>query len=149
MQPIRIERAIAALPARVFAAATDVANWPSVVPAITRTELLTPGPVGPGTRFRETRTMFGREATEEMEIVAFEPGRSYTIGADSHGCRYRTRFDVEPTGSGTRLVMTFEAQPLTAMAKVLAFLMKPMARKMAEMCAQDLDAIKAHCERGA
>jgi carbon monoxide dehydrogenase subunit G len=149
VQPIRIERAVNAAPAAVFAAATDVANWPTIVPAITRTELLTPGPVGLGTRFRETRTVFGRTATEEMEFVAFEPGRGTTIGADSHGCRYRTRFDVEPSGSGTRLVMTFEAQPLTVVAKVMSILMKPMMKKMAEMCARDLDAIKAHCERGA
>jgi carbon monoxide dehydrogenase subunit G len=144
---VTVERTIAAPPAKVFAAASDVARWAEIVPAIARTELLTSGPVGKGTRFRETRTLFGREATEEMEFVEFDAPRTYTIGADSHGCRYRTRFDFHEASGGTRLVMSFQAEPLTFMAKVLAFVMKLLMKKMAEMCAKDLDAIKAHCER--
>jgi uncharacterized protein YndB with AHSA1/START domain len=147
VQGVTIERTIAAPPAKVFAAAADVQRWAEFVPAIVRTEVLTSGPVGKGTRFRETRTMFGREATEAMEFVEFDAPRTYTIGADSHGCRYRTRFDFHEASGGTRLVMSFHAEPLTFMAKVMAFVMKPLMKKMAEMCAKDLDAIKTYCER--
>ena len=147
MADITVERFIAAPPATVFASAADVHHWALVVPAITRTEVLTSGPVGKGTRFRETRRLFGREVTEELEFIRYEPPRHYTIGCDHHGCRYRTGFDFHEARGGTRLVMTFHVQPLTVMAKVMGFLMKPMMKKMGEMCAQDLDAVKAHVEK--
>ena len=38
---------------------------------------------GVGTRWRETRTMFGRSATAEMEVTEFVPGRSYAVEADA------------------------------------------------------------------
>lgn len=146
MPNITVERTIAAAPERVFAAATDIHHWAEIVPAIERVEVLTPGPMGVGTRFRETRKMMGREATEEMEVTGFSPPRSYVIGAQSHGCRYRTEFRFEPAGTGTRVIMDFGAEPLTLTSKVLTVLMRPMMKKMAEMCAKDLDAIKAHVE---
>lgn len=55
---------IAAAPERVFRVATDIPRWPTTVAAIARFDMPTPGPVALGTRFRETRTMFGREATQ-------------------------------------------------------------------------------------
>jgi uncharacterized protein YndB with AHSA1/START domain len=147
MTRITAERTIAATPERVFAAATDIAHFAEIVPAIERVELLTDGPVGVGTRFRETRVFFGREASETMEMLEFEPPRRYLLGAESHGSRYRTEFRFEPAGQGTRVVFDFSAEPLTVPAKVLSFLLKPlMAKKMTELIADDLEAIKAHVE---
>ena len=149
MAHVVVERTIAAPPERVFAAATDVHRFAEIVPAIEKVEVLTPGPMAVGTRFRETRTLMGRSATEEMTVTAFDPPRSYVVGAESHGCRYRTEFRFEPVGSGTRMVMEFGAEPMTLTAKVLSVLMKLLTKKMAELCAQDLDAIKAHVEQRA
>lgn len=149
MTKIVVERTIAAPPERVFAAATDVHHFADIVPAIEKVEVLTPGPMRVGTRFRETRRLMGRSATEEMTVTAFDPPRGYVVGAESHGCRYRTEFRFEPQGSGTRMVMDFGAEPLTFTAKVLSVLMKPMIKKMMDLCAQDLEAIKAHVEKRA
>jgi len=38
-------------------------------------ELLTPGPIRVGTRIRAQRAMFGRDTTEELEIVEIERPR--------------------------------------------------------------------------
>ncbi|HVS17875.1 MAG TPA: SRPBCC family protein [Planctomycetota bacterium] len=146
MNEVTVERTVAAPPERVFAASIDVPRWPEIVPAIQKVELLSSGPVGVGTRFRETRLFFGREATETMEVLEFEPPRRYLLGAESHGSRYRTEFRFEPEGAGTRVVFTFRAEPLTFGAKVMGVLMKPMLKKMVAMCAADLDALKAHVE---
>lgn len=143
---ITVERTIAAPAERVFDASIDIASWPEVIPAITKVEILTDGPVGVGTRFRETRTMFGREATEEMEFLELERPHRYLLGAESHGCRYRTEFRFEPVEGGTRMVFDFASEPLHLGAKVMSFLMKPMMKKMVEMCAQDLEALKASVE---
>jgi carbon monoxide dehydrogenase subunit G len=145
---LRIEKTVAADPKTVFAAASDFANAPKRITGITRVEMLTQGPVGVGTRFRETRRMFGKEATETMEVTAFEPGRSYVLACDSHGCRYRSEIRVEPAAGGSKLTMTFEAEPLTRMAKVLSFLMKPMVKSVAKHVARDLDDLKAAVEAG-
>lgn len=146
MNQVSVERTVAAPPQRVFAASIDIPRWPEVVPAIQEVELLTDGPVRVGTRFRETRVLFGREATETMEVLELEAPHRYLLGAESHGSRYRTEFRFEPAGDGTRIVFTFRAEPLTFAAKVMGFLMKPMMKKMVEMCAADLDALKAHVE---
>ena len=148
MPSITVEQSIQAAPERVFDVSTNVHEWAEMVPAITKVEVLTEGPVGVGTRFRETRKMFGKEATEEMEFVTFERPVRYALGAESHGCRYLTSFEIVPEGDGSRLVMTFSGEPQTFVAKVMTVVMKPMMKKMADMCAKDLEAVKARAEAG-
>ncbi len=132
---------------RVFAVASNLRDAPKNIPAITKMEVLTEGPVRLGTRFRETRKMFGREATEEMEVTAFDPPRAISIGCENHGCRYRTDFLFEPRDGGTHVEMTFAAEPLSLPAKVMGFLMRPMMKKIMAECGKDLDAVAAAAER--
>ncbi|QDU86512.1 Polyketide cyclase / dehydrase and lipid transport [Planctomycetes bacterium Pla163] len=146
MPSLTVSRTIDAPVEKVFDVSTDVHIWADVVPAIQRVEVLTDGPVGLGTRFRETRTMFGRDATETMEFIEFERPNRYVLGAQSHGCRYRSIFTLTPDGGGTKLEMVFEGTPLTFGAKVMSVVMRPFMKKMGDMCAADLDAIKAHVE---
>ena len=147
MAPVlSIDRLIEASPEAVFDAATDIERWPEMVPPIVRVEKLTDGPVGLGTVFRETRIMFKREATETMEFLEWDRPHGYSFGAESHGSRFRTTFRITAEGEQTRLAMTFSATPLTRTAKIMIFLMKPMMKKMLDMCGKDLDAIKAHVE---
>jgi uncharacterized protein YndB with AHSA1/START domain len=146
MFEMSISREVNAPPSRVFAVASDLRNAPQFMRAITKLEVLTDGPVRAGTRFRETRKMFGREATEEMEIVAIDPPRSYTIACDNHGCRYRTEMRIEPKGRGSEISMHFRAEPLTFIAKAIGYLMKPLAKKMMKECGKDLEDIAKHAE---
>ncbi|MBL8857327.1 MAG: SRPBCC family protein [Planctomycetes bacterium] len=141
MLKLKCSRQVAAPPARVFQLATDLRNAPGRVKAIKKMEVLTDGPIGKGTRFRETRVMFGKEATEVMEIVTFDPPRGYVVEATSHGCHYRTEFRVTPAGEGTEFEMLFEGRPLTFMARVMGTLMKPLSRMMVKQCLKDLDDI--------
>jgi hypothetical protein len=148
MAQITLEKQVRASVQRVFAVATNLRDAPRNIPAIKSLEVLTDGPVRLGTRFRETRVMFGREATEEMEVTAFDPPRSVSIGCESHGCRYRTDFRFEPRDGGTHVEMTFAAEPLSVPAKVMSFLMRPMMKKIMAECGKDLDAVAAAAERG-
>ncbi len=146
MAGFKYETRIEAPPEDVFRAASDVRGWPEAISGITGVEVLTEGPIGLGTRFRETRVMFGRPATEEMEFLAFDPPRSYLVGCDSHGCRYRSLFSFEAEEGGTRVEMEFEAVPLTFMAKIMSFIMKPMMKSMHKIMRQDLEDLKAAIE---
>jgi uncharacterized protein YndB with AHSA1/START domain len=64
---------IDAPPERVFAAMTDVDGYRHWMKGFVGMEKLTAGPVGAGTEWRETRRMFGREASEVFEVTAYEP----------------------------------------------------------------------------
>ncbi|MDH3284327.1 MAG: SRPBCC family protein [Acidobacteriota bacterium] len=149
MASISVRRHIAAPVDEVFARASDFARAPDVIEGIAKVEMLTGGPVGQGTRFRETRIMFGREAIEEMEVTAFDPPRRYALGCENHGCRYHSELRFTPSGSGTDVEMSFDATPLTTIAKIMSLVMRPMMRSLAKTCLKDLDDLKSALESSA
>ena len=132
---------------RVFAVASDIERAPEVILAITKMDMLTPGPVGVGTRFRETRIMFGKEATEVMEFTVFDPPRSYTLVADSHGCHYVSTFRFSPEAGGTRVDFEFTGDAHSFGAKVMSAVMGPLMKgTMRKMLAKDLRELKRSAE---
>ena len=72
---IEVSQRIEAPAEQVWAVITDLANSPQVISGIDAVEILGgPPEFGVGTRWRETRTMLGKTATEEMEVSAVDPG---------------------------------------------------------------------------
>lgn len=136
---LSVERHVPASPSEVFARATDLARAPQTISAIMRIELLTEGSVGVGTRFRETRRLFGREATEEMEITAFDPPHGYELVAHNCGCRYDSAFRFAPDEKGTLVTMSFRATPLTFAARLMGWMSRFMQKSMARAMTRDLD----------
>ncbi len=121
MSEIAVSRFVAAPPERVWEVVTDLENAVGVLSGVTAVERLDGGEgFAVGTRWRETRTMFGREATEVMEVTAIDPGRAYTVAADGRGARYRSTVSVTPAGEGSTLAMTFGAEPRGVVGKILA-----------------------------
>ena len=133
-------------PDAVFRTLTDLEHAAEHVSGIKKLELLTDGPVGLGTRFRETRMMFKKEATEEMEITAFDPGRSYTVECESCGCHYSTEIRCEPQGAGTEVTMDMHYRPLTFMAKMMTPLGILMSGSLKKLFEKDLEDLKRHSE---
>lgn len=149
---LTLERSIDASTDAVWRVLTDLEGTAAVLSGVTRVERLAGAGYSIGTRWRETRTMLGREATEEMEVVGIVPGRSTTIAAESHGMRYRTEFTLEPIDAGARtlLRMRFSGESESpswiqrAAAKLTARLGMAATRKAME---QDLADIGAAAER--
>lgn len=142
-----VSERVNASPDAVFAAASDFAAAPQRITGIKKLEMLTAGPVGVGTKFRETRVMCGKEATETMEVVDFQPGRSYTLQARSCGCEYRTTVSVLPVGSGSEITFDFTGTPQTFGAKVMGALMGWMVKGACVKAVRgDLGDIKAWVE---
>ncbi|QWC84901.1 SRPBCC family protein [Nocardioidaceae bacterium] len=134
---------------RVWEILTDLDGSPARLTAIESVERLDGGgPVQVGTRWKETRRMFGQSATEEMEVVAMDAPRSYTVGAESGGAVYRTVLAVDPLGEErSRLSMSFDAAPTGRVAAVLATVMSPVvSRSMRRALARDLADIKDAAE---
>jgi hypothetical protein len=119
---------------------TNLGQAPDVVTAIDHVEVLADGPFAVGTTWRETRTMFGKSATEEMSVSAVDPERGYTVVADSGGVHYESSFRIDPTPTGSRLTMSFGGQATSTMGKAMGALMGPLLRRsMSKALAQDLD----------
>ena len=151
MSRLSVDQYIAAPRERVFAFSSDFANATETVEAITKMEILAnphpEGTVGVGTRFRETRVLFGREATEVMEVTEFEAPHRYLLKAESHGCRYLSELRFEEEDGGTRATMTFNADPLTFFAKVMSFLTGPIMKSTLRKCVvKDLEDLKKVAE---
>jgi hypothetical protein len=121
-----------------FALFADVDNAAGRIKAITKTERLTPGPVGLGTRFKETRIVFKREATETFEFTAFEPNVRYELTAASCGAEYRTEFRFAPEESGTRVDMTLNVRAVSLFAKLFSPLARLMMGTMRKCVEQDM-----------
>lgn len=137
---------INAPPPIVFQQASDFPRAAERIRGILRIEMLTDGPVRVGTRFKETRMMFKRECTEQMEVSALEPPHHYTLTSNSCGCRYEATLRFTPARGGTDVEMTFNAQPLTFFAKLMSFIMRPMMKSCMKLIAQDLDDLKRSIE---
>jgi hypothetical protein len=77
-------------------------------------EQITPGPIGVGTRYRETRLMNGKEAQAELEIARFEPPSDYAMRNETNGIEtiYHYTFTPEQEGTQVDLVCQVNASGL-------------------------------------
>lgn len=131
---------------------TDIENSPKVVRGIEQVERLDgPTDFGVGYRWRETRTMFGKKATEDMTVTRVDPGRSYLTEADNHGAHYETTMSVNPiTATSCEVTMRFEATAGGLLNRTLGALMgKLMEGSVRKMVQQDLDDLVAAAEANA
>jgi hypothetical protein len=129
----------------VFAIAADVPRWPEVIRGIESVEMLTPGPMRVGTRFRETRTMHGSTATEEMTVAELAPPSRFVLTAENHGARYRAEHVFAAEAVDTRLTLSFEGKPVT----LFAYLMTPLSYLLAGAVRRQLEADLADLKRAA
>lgn len=147
---LTVTKDIAAGTERVWQVVTDIDGSARTLSGVQQVERLDGGgPFGIGTKWRETRKMFGKEATEEMVVTDIDEGRSYTVHAESNGTIYTSVFTLEPVGEMTRLSMRFGGEPSGALGKVLAnTLGRLFAGATRKMLQRDLDDIAAAAERG-
>lgn len=147
---IILSRDTTAAPDRVWAVLTDLESAAETLSGVTAIEQLTDGPYRVGTRWRETRTMFGRAETQELHVTGVDALRSTRIEAHAGGIDYVTVFDLEALHPGTRLTMTFEGvQPdAGALRRLVAGLLAPLGRGVTRrIMSSDLDDIVAAAER--
>jgi hypothetical protein len=132
----------------VWEVITDIENSINVISSINNIEVIDkPQNSLDGLKWKETRTMFGKEATETMWITESKENEYYHTRAESHGSVYITKLSLNENDNFTKLIMSFEGIPQTATAKVISFLMSPMIKSsMKKALAKDLGDIKNHLE---
>jgi carbon monoxide dehydrogenase subunit G len=150
MAIMTVERDVAAPPAKVWALVTDLDRMTEVITAITALERTEGGAgFGVGTAWKETRKMFGREATESMEVTHVDEGRSYTVESLSRGVLYRSVMRVEPQEEGCRVAWEFGAEAQSTGAKLMSLVGKLFEGSMKKALRADLDDIAAAAEAAA
>ncbi len=135
----------------VWKVITDIENASQTISGIEQVEVLEEPENGlVGLKWRETRTLFGKTATEEMWITDAADNEFYETRAESHGCVYITTMRISENNDGCTLTMSHRIKPQALVAKVLAFPMglvfKGTIRKVIR---QDLNDIKAAVEQQA
>ncbi len=146
MPSVTVEQEINAPLETVFNQMTNIGNWTELVSGITSIEQLTDGPFQAGTRWKETRIMFGKEATEEMEVTKFHPNKGYTIEANSCGALYSTEFSFHETATGTVAKMEMQVKPVTMAAKLMSPVGWMMSGVLKKCLTKDLTDIKQSIE---
>ena len=140
---VSVQRTVNAPVNQVWSVATDLKALPETMSGISKVEILAGGdPFGRGTRWKETRVMFGKEASEEMEVTAVDPYRSYRVEAESNGMHYDSTFTFEALGpQQTRVEMTFAGRALKKQNFIVRFFSRfavGMVRKALEKDLEDL-----------
>ena len=133
---------------KVWSVITDIEQSPTVIQGIEQIELLERPSQGlVGLKWQETRTLFGKTATEVMWITDAQENEFYQTRAESHGAVYTTRLALSEQDGRTRLTMTFCSVAQTLGAKLMYGLMGRMFRKATQdALQQDLADIKAAVE---
>ncbi len=149
MNEMSVSRHVAAPRERVWQVITDIDGAPEVVEAIQSVERVEGEGFAVGTRWRETRRVFGRAATEEMVVTALDPGTGYTTEADGPGTHYVSRFALAEEGEGTRLTMAFGSEPVGLVGRLVGATVGRLAAGASRRAvAADLDDIARACESG-
>jgi carbon monoxide dehydrogenase subunit G len=101
---------IQAPPEKVWSVITDIPGSAATLSGVDSVQLLTEGPYGEGTRWKETRKMLGKSETVEMWVAEADQHRNTTVKAVQGGADYTTRFSLAPRDGGTELTLTFGAE---------------------------------------
>lgn len=147
MAQTHFETRFAAAPERVFAVLADPVGTSVHLQHVEALVWLTPGPVGVGSRFRETRRMLGRENTQELTITRFDPPTRIAMGVEKPSISSSSEFELAPDGAGTRVRVLIDVRGRTLGGKILALLFFPLlARAIQSAVRNDLEDLRATIE---
>lgn len=151
MKPIIASIEINAPRARIWKMITDLENAPNHIRAIKRIEILEKPANGlVGVKWRETRDMFGKEATETMWITGAREQEWYETEAHNSGCAYHTRIELrDGPNKAVTMSWSFHAIPETLIAKLFVPISWLLRGMLAKALMQDLNDLKGHLEGAA
>lgn len=134
---------------KVWSIISDIENAKDNISAIESLKVLerpTSGMVG--LKWIETRTMFGKQATETMWITESIENEYYQTRAESHGAIYISRLSIKQQDNGTLLTMGFSGESQTFGAKFMSAMLGWMFKRASvKALKKDLQDIKTAAER--
>ncbi|MET4589455.1 SRPBCC family protein [Arthrobacter sp. 754] len=138
---------IRATPEKVWAVISDIPGSAATLSGVESVQMLSDGPYGEGTRWKETRSMMGRSETVEMWVAQADPPRTTTVKAHQGGADYTTKFSLAGRDGGTDLALIFGAEVArpTLLSKIsmalfgklgMSVTRKALAKDLAEIAAK-------------
>ena len=150
MSTVAVTRLVEAPVVAVWRVFTDLPGrcaWLSTVKAV---EMLTPGPFGAGTVWRETRTMAdGGEITEEFRVDECVPPERFVVISPGIGADYRMTYTFVPViegrhRGGTMVTVIQDGNPTAPAGRLLALVFGGLAARTVEgALRRDLDDLAA------
>lgn len=144
-----VARHFPAAPDRVFEALTDLGGASAWMPGLVKIELADAAPVKVGTRWRETRRMWGHEATEEFEVTTVDAPRRLglrvdgTKGSSKRG-EYLFDYSLKPAEGGTEVVLNAQIRGLSGIS---AFVGRLFVGPFKKAVTRDLDALSQYLHK--
>jgi uncharacterized protein YndB with AHSA1/START domain len=112
----------------VFDFVADERNKPRYNPRIHRAEKLSPGPIGPGTRFRAEAVTLGRTTGMTIEYTAYERPRRLASSIHMPAADIVGTLRFDPVPGGTRMSWSWEMR-LRGLYTLLAPIIVPVGRR--------------------
>jgi carbon monoxide dehydrogenase subunit G len=139
---------IAAKPEQVWKVMTNKSDCASFIEALDLVEILEEPKTGlVGLKWKETRTLFGKTATEIMWVTESVDNKYYKTRAENHGAIYISTISIEEIENGTKLTMDFDSTAQTFGAKIMAGIFGLLFKNATIRALQkDLEDIKNHLE---
>ena len=139
---------INAKPEAVWHAIADITNWNRWMPNLVKVEKLTSGDFAAGTKWRETRKMFGKEASEVFEVIHAAPPHALSLRCDgSNGTTgkgvFNFDYSIGPVPQGSVVCMTGNIEMPGLLAGLMIRIFGGMMKKA---CEKDLHALKKYLE---
>ena len=148
MMEVSVDIVINASKEAVWKVITDIDAAKDNITAINSIEVLERPDSGlVGLKWKETRTMFGKEASEVMWITDSEENVTYRTRAESHGSIYVSWHKLEEVEAGVKYTMGFSGKAQSMGAKIMNGLMGWMMKSSTKKALmKDLEDIKAVAE---
>ena len=132
----------------VFKVFTDLDNLEENVEGIMEVEILKqPSQMAVGTKWKETRLFYNKEATEVMWVTELNHNKNYVVEAESGGTHYRSEYTFEQLSDAVRVSVVFVGKPLTLAAKILGVLFFFITKTLEKTLYQDMVDLKRVCEK--
>ena len=146
---LAVDIEILAPKAKVWAAITDIENCPDMISSIIDLDIINhPKDTIVGLKWKETRKMFGKEATETMWITDVVENEYYCTRAESHGSVYITKLSLKEVEGVTTLAMSFTAEAQSIFVKIVSVVMSLFIKSSMKMeLLKDLTDIKKFVEK--
>ncbi len=142
---------IEAGPQQIVDAFSDFEDWKYWMPGLETVLQLTDGPFGIGTQWKETRKIFGKQASEQFEVTDFDPPESLSLRVDgSKGTTGKGEYFYEYrfVGDETRTIVYLDGK-IDMPGLAFRFFGKMLSSTFQKACDKDLQALKAYLEKPA
>lgn len=145
---IAIEIEIKKTKGQVWKVITDIENSVNTISGIDKIEILNkPENTLVGLKWKETRTIFGKSATETMWITEAKENNYYKTRAESNGAIYQTLLKISDKENATLLTMEFSSEAISLKGKIMAFIFgRMLGKSMKKLVEKDLIDIKTAVE---